>query len=250
MHSIVLDTVAPLLPRESSRSQTQDDGKDSSIVALQEDNQGNTYALGRFNGRMWIGNIQVQTNANQELFITKHNKAGELIWFKQTQSNNRINPTSLVIENNGDIVIGGYFQGDSVFGTASVSSVGYGDNGFFSTLDANGNRKRVKAITNNDGGTNQIFAITTDENNNIYIAGNNTTNGYLDGQVAISTTPSTEIFILKTDSTGNRVRTTQTQNSSNVDQINDIHYDNNGNIYMVGYTDGFVDFGATTLSSP
>ena len=66
-------------------------------------------------------------------------------------------------------------------------------------MDINGNWKWVKAITNDEGGTNQITSITTDQSNNIYIGGTETNTGYIDGQVRIPATANTESFIIKTD---------------------------------------------------
>lgn len=74
-HAIVLDTVAPLLPRQWDRSRAPKNGsKNSSIIAVQEDSEGNTYAVGKFESPLYIDEKELTSSITEELFINKYNK--------------------------------------------------------------------------------------------------------------------------------------------------------------------------------
>jgi hypothetical protein len=81
-------------------------------------------------------------------------------------------------------------------------------------------------------------SIAVDSNYNVYVAGS--TNGALDG-IALSGTGSTDLFLTVYNSLGTKLRTKLLGVSGKITTANSVTVDLNGNIYVVGSTNGGLD---------
>ena len=79
------------------------------------------------------------------------------------------------------------------------------------------------------------YGITSDSNNNVYVTG--ATHGNLDGN---SQAGGGDLFVVKYDSSGNKQWTKQ-MGSPNYERAQGITNDDNGNLYVTGYTEGDLD---------
>ncbi len=96
-------------------------------------------------------------------------------------------------------------------------------------------------------GSDNVNAVVSDENGNIYITGSFSGQMSLDGNTYV-TTGSREVFIAKLDNSGSIIWLTQippTENNKTYGK--DICMDNNGNIYVTGYYTGLITVGESNL---
>jgi gliding motility-associated-like protein len=210
----------------------------NSIVA---DTAGNVYTLGSFASADDFGAGPID---NLALFITKHDKDGNLLWVKT------INGTytggsglSIALDRKGNICYGGTFSGTVDFdpgsGVFDLSTPLNSQSAFISKLDADGNFLWADKIDNA-----AVNSIAVDPSGNIYSTGafydvadfdpgpgtyNLSELGYNGLSSGI-----TDIFVLKLDAAGKFVWA-QRMGGVSSDEGEAIATDSYGNIVVTGY---------------
>ncbi|WP_186440334.1 beta strand repeat-containing protein, partial [Planktothrix tepida] len=214
------------------------------------DSAGNVYTTGFFDGTAdfdpGIGTFNLSTNGLDDIFISKLNSQGNLLWAKNLGGTNNDNAYGISVDSAGNVYTTGGFQGTADFdpgaGTANLTSNGL--EVFVSKLDSNGNflwAKNFPQIT--PGLTSIAYDISVDSAGNIY------TTGYFDGTVDFDpgagtfnlTSNNTDIFISKLDSNGNFLWA-KNLGGSGIDWAFGISVDSTGNVYTTGYFNGTADF--------
>ncbi len=232
------------------------------------DAAGNIYTIGRFNGTTdfdpGIGVTNLTTFGLDDIFVTKFDASGALVWAKQFGGTDYEYGLSIAVDGSGNVYTTGYFQGVTDFdpgaGIAILTpnggtvSFGYTD-GFISKLDASGNFVWVKQIGGTVVGVDKGNGIAVDANGNVFTTG--TFSGTVDfdsgaGTSNLTSAGNTDIFILKLDVSGNFVWAKR-MGSFNIDDCVAISIDSKGNIYTTGEYGGTVDFdpnaGVSNLTS-
>jgi len=141
------------------------------------DDLGNVFQTGSFTGTKDFDpgpetNELTATGAS-DVFITKSNAAGELLWAKQLGGDNADEGWSIALDNADNIFITGSFIGKADFDPGSstyrIASVEDSKDIFVTKLDEEGNFIWVKQFGSEgpDGG----MGITTDGYDNIYLTG-------------------------------------------------------------------------------
>ncbi len=175
-------------------------------------------------------------------FILKMDDTGNFLWAKCLEG--PIEPKSITIDNNGNILTTGYFTrtvdfdpGLSVFNISSVLNGGFSSYDIFiSKLDSNGNFLWAKSI----GGTVEDNGnyITTDKFNNIYITGYFGNIADFDPGPGIFNLDASsfryEIFILKLNSNGEFIWA-RNMGGKESDVGRSIGVDIYGNVYSTGW---------------
>lgn len=215
--------------------------------SIVNDALGNVYATGSFQGTVNFG-VNLTSQGANDIYIQKmSNLTGNNIWAKGIGGVGSELGLSVSIDGSGNIYTAGYFNNTVDFdpgaGITNLTSNGSNDI-FIQKMDPSGNFLWANGI----GGTgyDNPSAITFDASNNVYITG--TFSNTVDFDPGVGTTNLTsagggDIFILKLDASGNFiwVRGIGGTDSGN-DFGRDIHVDASGNIYVIGYFYGTVDF--------
>ncbi|MBK6573602.1 MAG: SBBP repeat-containing protein [Saprospiraceae bacterium] len=167
---------------------------------LTTDQMGNIYLTGNFKDmaefESGVPNSKLTSAGFGDAFVAKLNRDGQLIWVKQIGGNLDDIGKSISIDQSGNILISGHFQGTADFDPGAnvfpLSSVGSYDV-FILKLDADGNFIWAKKI----GGKldDQCAAITTDSKNDVIVTGN-----YKD---TVDFNPGSDIYNLKDSGAGN-----------------------------------------------
>jgi hypothetical protein len=163
----------------------------SSVV----DSQGNLYVVGNATGN--FGNELNQ--ASQDVYLSKYNSAGQVVWSQLLGSTGTSAAYSLALNPNGGVVVAGS-------STAPITTTSIDDgntDSFVASYDGNGNQnwvQQIPTLTNN-----QANAVSVDSQGNVYVGGSVT------GVLGAGQTSSggTNAYLAKLDSNGKIVAENQ-----------------------------------------
>jgi hypothetical protein len=212
------------------------------------DSYGNVYAAGEFFGTAIFGNDTLISNGAQlDIFVFKYDSSGATQWVRLAQSPSQTATRGLVVDNNNNVIITGYFGSTAapqvVLDTITLTSYGQRDI-LVAKYNSNGDIQWAK----NFGGLNSAEegrAVTVDAEGNIYVTGIITGTAYFDG-VVLNGNLGTDVFITKLSPSGN-VLWAKSGGSNRADDGSGIAVDDMGNVYVVGKYDSAAVFGPFSL---
>lgn len=226
---------------------TLDDIGQNIFVDLDE----NVYTTGYFNDTVDFdpgpGNFPLTSEGNADIFISKLDRSGNLIWAKNIGGAFDDEGYGIFVDSMGNVYTTGYFQGTVDFdpngGGENLSSEGSSDI-FISKLDSNGNFVDAWAL----GGTadDYGFGIFLDPSGNIYTTGyfKNTlyfNPGGVNTNLSSASMNVEDIFISKLNSNGT-FAWAKGIGGTNADVGLGISAFSSGNVYITGWFQGSVDF--------
>lgn len=204
------------------------------------DSLGNQLWIKQFGSSQWSGagadsanSVNVDTNGNiyttggvygGDAYIVKYDSSGTQLWTKQVGTSNG-KGNGIITDSNGDF----YATGNAVGNLAGNVNQGLTD-AYITKYDSLGNQVWAKLLGTSASDFSNTIA--KDSNNNLYIGG--LTSGSLSGNISQG---GQDAFVAKYDGLGNQVWVKQF-GTSGTDNITAIQADSNGNIYVVGSTDG------------
>lgn len=165
-----------------------------------------------------------------EMNISLNAQVPDWVWAKSGGGSSQDQGNALCIDNNGNVLITGYFSGTATFGDTTINSVGNWDF-FLAKYDQSGKLLWIR----NSGGTNSDFAtaVTTDSENNIYVTGQYAGDLTI-GSYSLDNYSSTyDIFIAKYNRNGNVVWAKKI-GSTGADEALAITTDKNDNLVITG----------------
>jgi large repetitive protein len=229
-----------------------DDGR--SIVV---DAAGNSYTAGFFRGTADFdpgpGTSLVASLGQEDIFITKLDAAGNLVWSRRMGGTTNDFCYSIAVDASGNVYTTGQFNGTADFdpgaGTFNMTSAGSWDV-WISKLDAAGNfvwAKRFGSTLADNGRT-----VKTDAAGNVYTIGTFTGTVDFDPGAGTSnlTAPSgQDVFVSKLDAAGNFVWA-KSYGGTGTEDGRSIVIDATGNVFIAGSYNLTVDFdpGAGTFN--
>jgi hypothetical protein len=194
------------------------------------DSSGNVYVTG-FTGGGLDGNTEL---GSWDIFLVKYNSSGTKQWTKQLGTSSSDSGNGVTTDSSGNIYVTGYTYG------GLDGNTGYGGAGdiFLVKYDSSGTKQWTKQLGTSKGDYGKD--VTTDSSDNIYVTGY--TSGLenyvgLDGNTSLG---STDIFLVKYNSSGTKQWTKQLGTNS-MDSGNGVTTDSSGNIYVTGSTWGGLD---------
>lgn len=155
----------------------------NSGYGLEVDSTNNIYQSGQILGNdiEFDGNT-ILPFGGTDAFLTKYDVSGNLIWYKiigtpttMTGQNNFNSGNSLKIDNNGDLLLLGYFLDTLTFGATTLKSNGAYD---LMLLKYNSSGVIISSSQYSDYGWIEGIDLDVDINNNIYITGLTTLNNW------------------------------------------------------------------------
>jgi hypothetical protein len=203
---------------------------------------GNTFfTSGYFTGSVAFGSSTLVSNGNEDIYIAKHDSAGQIIWARSAGGAATDMSFSLSYHN-GYAYITGVFTGSALFGTTTLSSSGQTD-GFIAKYDESGNliwAKKAGASV----GLDRTDEIAFEGENTMYLCASLAGSASYAG-TSLSGNGGIDAYILKLDTAGNLLKYTNIGGSSN-DYSYDLKYANGG-LYITGnYASNSIDFGGAT----
>jgi len=213
------------------------------------DAAGNVYTTGHFFGPTdfdpGIGNTAISAVGLSDVFISKLDVSGNLVWAKTMGGNSIELAFGIALDATNNVYVTGYFHDTADFdpgaGVHNLISQGAEDI-FICKLDVNGNFVWAKSL----GGSGNDIArsITVDGSGNVYTTGFFTDTADFDPGANVSLMVSggnTDMFMSKLDANGNFVWAKQIKGTGHSEAYQ-IKLDAAGNIFTTGYFRDAEDF--------
>lgn len=181
-----------LLSSLVAQSQTMDWGwsrsygstGNESINCIATDSKNGIYATSRFSGDLQVGTYNFTSMGGQDFILMKHDTSGNLIWAKAFGGTGNDIETALSTDADGNVLVGGHFDGTINFDAFSLTSSGSLD-GFVAKINSSGTVIWVKKVGGNDW---DIIDVLKCYRNDIYIGGRYfSTDFSIDGNVLTKT---------------------------------------------------------------
>jgi len=209
-------------------------GKYTVAYGVAVDSSGNVYVAGSTSGGL-DGNTLTGT---YDFFVTMYDSSGNKVRTKQLGVSGKYTVArGVAVDSSDNVYVAGYTSGGLDGNTLT------GTYDFFVTMyDSFGNKVRTKQL-GVSGQDTFATGVAVDPSGNVYVVGS--TNGGLDGNTLMGTT---DFFVTKYDSSGNKVRTKQLGVSGKDTYAYGVAVDPSGNVGVGGCTFGGLD--GNTLRGP
>lgn len=191
------------------------------------------------------GSADFYASTYDDVFILKLDSAGDLEWAKKIGGNSYDQAYSIAADNNGDVYVGGTFEGTCDFHpgnqTVNLNSSGEVD-GYVLKLNSNGNFQFVKKL----GGVSNdyVTGVDVDNDGNIYTTGSFEDSADFQpgaGTYMLTALDSYDAFICKLDTGGAMIWARQIA-AIDFNESKGIELDNAGNVYTIGSFYSHIDF--------
>ena len=212
--------------------QTIDEGYSIAI-----DGNGNTYTTGYFTGTATFGTTTLSSSGSTDIFITKTNAQGSIVWAKKAGGTGSDRGLSIEADAQGNCFITGYFYNTASFGSSSITSSGAQDV-FIAKYNTSGVLQWVEKAGGSSADIGQ--GISIDNSGNVVVTGEFQDTASF-GSSSIISGGSSDIFITKLSSAG-VFSWTKAGNGVQTNKGLDITCDNTGNIYATGQFSGDITF--------
>jgi hypothetical protein len=157
--------------------------------AVAIDNSGNSFVTGSFSNQITIGGNTLNSFGGTDVYITKFNVLGDVLWTKQIGGAGNDAGRDIVLDGQGNVIVVGLFNGNVDFdpgaGLFELNSYGLGD-GFIVKLNSSG----VFGYAGNVGGVEEdrVETVAYDPLHDDIAIG-----GWFKGVADISPNPSTDV---------------------------------------------------------
>lgn len=219
--------------------------------AITIDPSGNLFITGFYEGTVdfdpGAGTTYLTSNGDEEIFVSKLDSNGNLLWAKSTGGTDRDGAHAITTDAFGNVYTTGHFRftvdfdpGPGVF-NLSQHPTGYWDC-YIQKLDGNGNFVWARAW--GGSGSDDAHGISSDPSGNIYTTGFFGSSADFDptsGTTTLSSNGGQDVFVQKLDANGNFLWA-KSFGSGNNEFIFGLATDGSGNVYTTGQYQGTVDF--------
>ena len=192
------------------------------------------------------GGLLTSADPLGDAFLASFGPGGAFVSAKRFGGAQAQRATALAIGANGDLYLGGVFDGIFDLGCGSLASGGSGDI-FVGRLDAAGACIYAKRF--GDASTQELLALAPDPSHNVFLGGR--FKGTVNFGGAPLTMPATTFgaFTAKLDGAGGHVFSTAFGNTTLSQETTSVATDLSGNVFVAGSFSGTLTAGATTLTS-
>ena len=212
--------------------------------AVAADTSGNSIVTGYFYGAVDFGGGTLTSAGAFDIFLAKLGPTGAHVWSKRFGDGSEQTVQGVAVDEAGNVIIAGYFEGAIDFGGGNLTSAGLRDV-FVAKFGPDGSHIWSKSF----GDTNYqaANALALDSSGNVIITGVFMGTVNFGGGV-LTSAGSWDVFVAQLDSGGNHVWSKRF-GDGNHQYAPAVAVDGLDNVLVAGYFVGTVDFGGGVLTS-
>ena len=191
------------------------------------------------------GNVYVSSNLEVDTTTISATMETTPSWAKSIGGTLYDDGNSVATDSSGNVYVIGYYRGTVTIGSITLTSAGDTDV-FVAKYNTSGTVQWAKSI--GGASSDRGHGIATDSSGNVYVT------GYYQGTVTIGSTTLTsagsyDVFVAKYNTSGT-FQWVKSISGTSTDNGTGIATDSSGNVYVIGYYVGTIDFGSgTSLTS-
>nr|MCS5534713.1 hypothetical protein [Candidatus Poseidoniales archaeon] len=232
---------------------------EANIGGIALSSSGDMYVTGVFYDNITFGSINLRSTGYYDCFIAKSNSAGQWQWAQALHGNGDYDGTTVLtldvvwgtaidVDSSGNVIIGGFFIGNTDVGVAADSGGTSGDDaeGFVAKYSGSGTLQWTKDARG--AGFQEVASVTIDVNNDAWIS--TSFNGNMAfGSFSVSgTSGNSEGAFAKISSSGAWASANPINGGGDV-IITAIAEKGGSNLLMSGYLTSDASFGTTLVAS-
>lgn len=215
-------------------------------LSIRVDGSGNTYITGYYYGAATFGPFTLNSvSGSQDIFIAKLDANGNFLWVRSAGGNMTDIPSNIAIDNAGDVLVTGSFQGIATFGTATFTSQITPATSVYSydafTVKYSNSGTYMWCKTGSGKFTDRGMDIITDASNDIYVCGQFSDSVMFD--VFHPNVIMNAVYLIKYSSAGNEVWFRKASATSSMAYA--LAINSNNDIFMAGDFTGTMGFYGT-----
>lgn len=218
---------------------------DDRVQAIAVDSQGNQYITGVFQSTADFGATSLTSSGGYDIFVAKLNSDGTWLWAKRAGGTGYDGGWDIAVDSAGNSYITGRFAGIADFGQFTLENT-IDICTYVAKLDTNGNWLWATQTGSHDD-DNEASSLALDSQANVYIVGCFWVSVHF-GTILFTANGMGDIFIAKLSTDGNWLSATQ-YGGNGWDSGACVSVDSADHVYVTGYINQTVVFGATSLSS-
>jgi hypothetical protein len=220
------------------------DGSSDFGWAVDTDSSGNVYAAGYFYGSIDLGGGVHISQGDRDLYLAKFDANGTYVWSKSFGDGAEQRTRSVAVDDNGNVVLGGWNGGNVSFGGATLAAVD-GIDGFVARFDTDGNHLASRSL--GGIGTEIVYAVAFDSKGDVLVSGNFTSSIDFGGGAETSVGGS-DAFVAKLDPMLN-TQWSRVYGDSSDQYARTVQADDDGNVVTTGYFEGMMAVGGSPVIS-
>jgi hypothetical protein len=213
------------------------------------DSTGNVFVTGAFQGTVDFGSGPLTSSGSYDIFVAKYSSSGVNLWSKRFGGSSSACDYGygISVDNNGNVLLTGFFSETVNFGGGTLTFSGYGPNNVFvaKLSGLNGSYIWAKNFPINNG-TNIGYSIATDSSGNVFVTGVFQGGINFGGSTLMSIGMNN--FLLKLAGSNGAYLWSKTFVSTGNDYSYSVSVDSGNDVVMTGYFMGSINFGGGTLS--
>ncbi len=206
------------------------------------DGDGSVIWVGRIEGQTTFDGVQLPGIGQNDVYVVKYAPNGTIQWGASSGGAGMDWANAVAVDQNGNIYVTGYYNGNATFGTQSLSSKGQQDI-FIASYNPTGTLRWVQSAggAENDAG----YGLAVGPNGDVYLT------GIVGGAASFGTTnvPATDstAFIARLGSADGSVKWVKAAKNGSTSES--ITINSAGEIFIAGSFTGNLDVGGQQLSS-
>ncbi len=219
-----------------------------SALGITTDAQGNVVVAGAFQGTIDLGAGVLTSAGLNDAYVAKLGSNGTAMWSKKFgDSGFHQYAQHVATDAQGNVLVTGHFRGTINFGGQNLSDISnFFEDLFVAKLDGAGNHiwsKRYGDINNEES-----QAIATDPQGNILTVGAFQKTINFGGGAIVAEDGGFNAFVAKLSPTGDQIWAKSYGDTTEQKALG-VTADKDGNVYVVGYHQGSIDFGGGALTA-
>jgi len=219
------------------------------VYGLAHDAAGNVMVAGRIVGTVDLGGGPLTSAGGPDIFVAKYSGVdGSHLWSRRFGGPQSDIAYGVAVDDGGDVVVTGFFQGAADLGGGAVHSILGGLDTFVAKY-AGADGRYLWSRDLGGGGDDIGYAVAADGSGGVFVTGFFMGRMVFGTTILITTAGSNNVFVAKLDATtGARVWARGYGSAAN-ERGYGIAVDRSGDLLVTGFFQGSVDFGGGPLTS-